>query len=102
MKYKSKVCLCTLGKQENRYIREFVSYYKKLGVDKIYLYDNNNYLDEMGQAIQNLSGNRYPTAKVVHFCLLSKRINTFNIIIFFVKETKIVWIYQCFFVPLHQ
>ena len=42
MKSKTKVCLCTFGKQENRYIREFVSYYKKIGIDKIYLlYDNN-------------------------------------------------------------
>ena len=37
-----KVCLCTLGKKENRYAREFVEYYKKLDVDKIYLYDNND------------------------------------------------------------
>lgn len=37
-----KVCVCTLGKQENRYIREFVEHYKEYGVDKIFLYDNNN------------------------------------------------------------
>ncbi len=37
-----KVCLCTLGKNENRYIREFVSFYKNYNVDKIYLYDNND------------------------------------------------------------
>ena len=37
-----KVCICTIGKEENRYIREFVSYYKKIGVDKIFLYDNND------------------------------------------------------------
>ena len=36
-----KVCLCTLGRQENLYIREFVSHYEKYGVDKIFLYDNN-------------------------------------------------------------
>jgi len=36
-----KVCICTLGKKENNYIREFVEYYKKLKVDKIFLYDNN-------------------------------------------------------------
>ena len=24
-----KVCICTLGKKENKYIREFVSHYKK-------------------------------------------------------------------------
>ena len=37
-----KVCLCTLGKDENRYAREFVEYYKKLEVDKIFIYDNND------------------------------------------------------------
>ena len=36
-----KVCLCTIGRDENRYIREFVSHYEKYGVDKIFLYDNN-------------------------------------------------------------
>ena len=44
LKYKKKLklCICTLGKSENRYIREFVEYYKKYGVDKIFLYDNND------------------------------------------------------------
>ena len=37
-----KVCVCTLGKNENRYIREFVEHYKSYGIDKIYLYDNND------------------------------------------------------------
>ena len=37
-----KVCLCTLGKEENRYIREYVQHYEKYGVDKIFLYDNND------------------------------------------------------------
>jgi len=37
-----KICICTLGKEENKYINEFVEYYKNYGVDKIYLYDNND------------------------------------------------------------
>ena len=37
-----KICICTLAKNENRYIKEFVEHYKKYGVDKIYLYDNND------------------------------------------------------------
>ena len=37
-----RVCVCTLGKEENRYIAEFVEHYKNYGVDKIYLYDNND------------------------------------------------------------
>ena len=36
-----KICLCTLGKLENRYAREFVEHYKRYGVDKIFIYDNN-------------------------------------------------------------
>ncbi len=40
--YYSKICLCTIGKNENNYIREFVAHYKKYGVDKIFLYDNND------------------------------------------------------------
>ena len=51
VKYKLKVCLCTLGKQENRYIKEFVRHYKKYGVDKIYLYDNN---DEDGEKFEDV------------------------------------------------
>ena len=38
-----RVCLCTLGKEENKYIREFLDHYINYGVDKIYLYDNNNF-----------------------------------------------------------
>jgi hypothetical protein len=36
-----KICVCTVGKKENRYIREFIEFYKNNGVDKIFLYDNN-------------------------------------------------------------
>lgn len=38
----TKVCICTFGKEENRYIREFILHYEKYGVDKIFLYDNND------------------------------------------------------------
>ena len=42
----TKVCICTLGKKENNYIKEYVDHYKALGVDKIFLYDNNDIDDE--------------------------------------------------------
>ena len=32
---KIKVCICTYGKNENRYIREFIQHYEKYDVDKI-------------------------------------------------------------------
>lgn len=36
-----KVALCAIAKLENHYIREWVEYYKRIGFDAIYLYDNN-------------------------------------------------------------
>ena len=37
-----KVCLCTIGKKENLYAKEFIQHYKNYGIDKIFLYDNND------------------------------------------------------------
>lgn len=37
-----KVAICAVCRLENRYIREWVEYYKNLGIDHIYLYDNND------------------------------------------------------------
>jgi len=36
------ICICTIGKNENRYIREYVEFYKKMKVDILFLYDNND------------------------------------------------------------
>ena len=41
-KNRIKVCICTSGKKENKYIREFVEYYKNYGIDQLFLYDNND------------------------------------------------------------
>lgn len=46
-KIKTKICLCTIGKKENLYIKEFVLHYKKLGFNHIFLYDNNDKIDEI-------------------------------------------------------
>jgi hypothetical protein len=37
-----KVALCTMGKKENLYIKEFIDYYIKLGIDHIFIYDDND------------------------------------------------------------
>jgi hypothetical protein len=37
-----KVALCTMGKQENLYVKEFINYYNKLGIDNIFIYDDND------------------------------------------------------------
>ena len=39
---KLKIALCTMGRLENLYVKEFVYYYKKLGIDKIFIYDDND------------------------------------------------------------
>lgn len=41
-----KICLCVIGKKENLYAKEFVDHYKKLGYNKIFIYDNNDINDE--------------------------------------------------------
>lgn len=50
---KNRICICTLGKEENRYIREWVQHYEKYGVDKIYLYDNNDINGEHFESVIN-------------------------------------------------
>ena len=34
-------CFCVMGKMENRYTRELISYYMSIGVDKFVIADNN-------------------------------------------------------------
>ena len=51
-KKKIKICVCTVGKSENKYILEFVKHYKKYGIDKIYIYDNNDKIT--GERFENI------------------------------------------------
>lgn len=37
-----KIALCTMGRNENLYIKEFIEYYNKIGVDHIFIYDDND------------------------------------------------------------
>lgn len=45
------VCLCTLGKEENKYVREYINHYLEYGVNKIFIYDNN---DINGESFNNV------------------------------------------------
>ncbi len=38
----TKVLLCCIGKNENKYVREFVEWYKNIGFAHIVIYDNND------------------------------------------------------------
>ena len=42
----SKVGLCIIGKKENKYAKEYVDYYKSIGFNHIFIYDNNDNDDE--------------------------------------------------------
>ena len=42
MAINTKICLCVIAKNENLYVREFVEYYKNMGYNKIFIYDNND------------------------------------------------------------
>ena len=65
---KIKACLCVIGKNENLYVKEYVTYYKNLGYNHISIYDNNDVngerfedvlLDEINSSfvtIQNFRG----------------------------------------------
>ena len=45
------ICICTYVKNQNVYITEFIEFYQKIGVNKIFLYDNNN---ENGEKFNDL------------------------------------------------
>lgn len=89
-----KVCMCTVGKQENKYIREFVHYYEKYGIDKIFLYDNNDengenfeevikdYIDKGFVQINNWRGVKQPGIRTLRDCYL-KNNQTYDWIIFY-------------------
>ena len=45
------ICICTFVKNQNLYLTEFIEYYLRIGINKIYLYDNN---DESGEFFDDL------------------------------------------------
>jgi len=48
-----KLALCAIAKNENLYIREWIEYYKMLGINKIILYDNNEVNGEKFEDVIN-------------------------------------------------
>lgn len=51
--HKGRIAICCIAKLENVYIREWVEYHKSIGVDKIYIYDNN---ESDGERFENVIG----------------------------------------------
>ena len=48
---KGNICICSIGKKENLYAREFVDYFLNLGVDKLFIYDNNDVNGEKFESV---------------------------------------------------
>ena len=88
-----KICICTVGKEENKYIKEFIQFYKAYGIDKIYLYDNNNingeyfeniitdYINNGFVEIKNWRGKKSPQMMIYYDCY-RKYFNKFEWLIF--------------------
>ena len=69
-----KICLCAIAKNENKYLREFVEHYKKIGYNKIFLYDNNDIFGEkIEEAINDYIIKEF--VKVIYFKEISPNKN---------------------------
>ena len=59
-KYKEiKIALCTMGKNENLYVKEFIDYYINLGIDNIFIYDDNDKYSEKISDIIDIRQKKY-------------------------------------------
>ena len=91
--YKIKICIYTIGKQENKYIKEYIEYYKNFGIDKIFLYDNNDingdyfddiiieYINQDFVEIKNCRGIKSPQMRIYYDCY-NKNLDRFDWLIF--------------------
>lgn len=89
-----KVALCCIGRLENQYSVEYVEHYKKLGFDKIFIYDNNHegeehfedvlqeYIDNGFVEITDFRNNEAVQLKAYNDCY-SKHGNEYDWIAFF-------------------
>ena len=54
----TKVAMCVIGKKENLYIKEFIRYYINLGIDQIFIYDDNEpNTEKISTEIENIYKN---------------------------------------------
>lgn len=65
-----KVAICIEVKNENRYLREWLEYHKKLGFDNVILYDNN---DSNGENIFDIIGGEINNRYVIYEDIKDKK-----------------------------
>ena len=105
-----KTAICLIIKQENRYIKEFFDYYKKLNINKIFLYDNNdingeysedilsNYIKLNFVEIINYRGKYKPQFQAYNHCYINNN-KDFNWIAFFDADE---YLYIHFFTDINK
>ena len=87
LKQKSKILLCTIAKNENKYIEEFIQHYRNMKVDNIFIYDNNEIDGENFDVILkndiksnfikiiNIRGFKTPQKKALNHCYKYNKYN---------------------------
>ena len=58
-----KVALCTMGKKENLYAKEFIEYYVNLGIDQLFIFDDN---DPNTERMSDVVENKYKKYVTIH------------------------------------
>ena len=69
LKINLKIAICTMAKNENLYIKEFVDYYLKLGIDHIFIYDDN---EPNTEKISNVFNNSYKSHITIYDNIIDK------------------------------
>ena len=62
-----KVALVVIGRLENKYVIEFVEYYKQLGIDTIFIVDNNNDDEEWFEEILTKEYILQNSINIIHY-----------------------------------
>ena len=62
-----KVALIVIGRLENRYAVEFIGYYKKLGIDTIFIVDNNNHDEEWFEEVLSDEYRQKNSINIIHY-----------------------------------
>ena len=62
-----KIALIVIGRLENRYVIEFIDYYKQLGINTIFIVDNNNDDEEWFEDVLSDEYRQKNSIKIIHY-----------------------------------
>ncbi|XP_071738710.1 glycosyltransferase family 92 protein RCOM_0530710-like [Rutidosis leptorrhynchoides] len=61
---KHKMCVCTMLRNQARFLREWVTYHSRIGVERWFIYDNNSN-DDIEEVMESLVGQGYKISRHV-------------------------------------